>query len=180
MSTKINYLPKEKEPKMRTIAIALSIVLPFAVAILFMVKIPGIDLSFLPAIYAGINAFTAVLLIAALIAIKNKNIKLHKTLINAAVLCSLVFLLMYVAYHMTSDSTPYGGEGAIKYVYYFVLISHIFLSVIVTPLVCFTYLKGWLGDVKAHKKLTRFTYPLWLYVAISGVVVYLMISPYYN
>ena len=165
---------------MRTIAIALSIVLPFAVAVLFMVKIPGIDLSFLPAIYAGINAFTAVLLIAALIAIKNKNIKLHKTLINAAILCSLVFLLMYVAYHMTSDSTPYGGEGAIKYVYYFVLISHIFLSVIITPLVCFTYLKGWLGDVKAHKKLTRFTYPLWLYVAISGVVVYLMISPYYN
>ncbi len=180
MSTKINYLPREKEPKMRTIAIALSIVLPFAVAVLFMVKIPGIDLSFLPAIYAGINAFTAVLLIAALIAIKNKNIKLHKTLINAAILCSLVFLLMYVAYHMTSDSTPYGGEGAIKYVYYFVLISHIFLSVIITPLVCFTYLKGWLGDVKAHKKLTRFTYPLWLYVAISGVVVYLMISPYYN
>lgn len=180
MSTKIKYLPKEKEPKMRTIAIALSIVLPFAVAILFLVKIPGIDLSFLPSIYAGINAVTAVVLIAALIAVKNKNIKLHKTLINVAILLSLAFLLMYVAYHMTSDSTPYGGEGVMRYIYFFVLITHIFLSVIITPLVCFTYLKGWLGDVENHKKLTRYTFPLWLYVAVSGVVVYLMISPYYN
>lgn len=180
MSTKIKYLPKEKEPKMRTIAIALSIVLPFAVAILFLVKIPGIDLSFLPSIYAGINAVTAVVLIAALIAVKNKNIKLHKTLINVAILLSLAFLLMYVAYHMTSDSTSYGGEGIIRYIYFFVLITHIFLSVIITPLVCFTYLKGWLGDVENHKKLTRYTFPLWLYVAVSGVVVYLMISPYYN
>ena len=87
---------------------------------------------------------------------------------------------MYVAYHITSNSTEFGGEGAIKYVYYFILISHIILSVIITPFICFTYLRGWLGDYEKHKKLTRITFPLWLYVAVSGVVVYLMISPYYS
>ena len=183
----------DKEKKYRKISIVISVFLPVAVAILFSVKIEGIDLTFLPSIYATINGLTAVILIAAYIAIKNKKKKVHQTLINTAVICSLAFLVMYILYHATSDSTIFGdtnhnGEleasenlslGNIKYVYYPLLISHILLSIIITPFVCFTYLKGWLGDYEGHKKLTRITFPLWLYVAISGVVVYFMISPYY-
>jgi len=93
---------------------------------------------------------------------------------------SLLFLVLYVAYHMTSDSTSYGGEGVIKYVYLFILASHILLSIIVIPLVLKTYLKGYLGQDAKHRKLAKITFPIWLYVAVTGVVVYLMISPYYN
>lgn len=184
----------QKEKKYKNIAIVISIVLPLAVAALFGIKINGVDFSFLPPIYATINGITAAVLILALIAIKNKKIKLHQTFINIAIGLSLAFLLMYVAYHITSDSTLYGDVnkngvlepdeknslGTISYVYYFILISHIILSVLVTPFVAFTYLRGWLGDIEKHKKLTRITFPLWLYVAISGVIVYLMISPYYS
>lgn len=168
-----------KESKYKRIAIAISIILPLAVAALFGIRIKGVDFSFLPPIYASINGLTAIILILALIAIKNKKVTLHKSLINIAIGFSFSFLVMYVAYHITSESTTYGGEGFLKYVYYFVLISHIVLSVLVTPFVTFTYLRGWLGDYEKHKKLTKISFPLWLYVAISGVVVYLMISPYY-
>lgn len=177
----------------RKLIISLSVVIPIAVAILFKVKIGGIDLSFLPAIYAGINALTAVFLISALVAIKNKNMELHRALIRIALGLSVVFLLLYVAYHMTSDSTLYGDSngsgsldilekakiGAMAYFYYTLLISHILLSIAVIPLVLFTYLFAWQGDFVKHKKWTRFSFPIWLYVAVSGVVVYFMISPYY-
>jgi putative membrane protein len=125
------------------------------------------------------NGITALLLLGALWAIKNKKIPLHENLMKTAVACSLLFLLMYVAYHMTSDPTPYGGEGAIRYFYYFVLISHIILSVVVIPLVLHSYVRAYLGDFIAHKKIVKYAYPVWLYVAITGVIVYLMISPYY-
>ena len=177
----------------RKLIISLSVVIPIAVAILFKVKIGGIDLSFLPAIYAGINALTAVFLISALVAIKNKNMGLHRALIRIALGLSVVFLLLYVAYHMTSDSTLYGDSngsgsldilekakiGAMAYFYYTLLISHILLSIAVIPLVLFTYLFAWQGDFVKHKKWTRFSFPIWLFVAVSGVIVYFMISPYY-
>ncbi len=98
---------------------------------------------------------------------------------KAAIACSVAFLGMYVAYHMTSDSTKFGGEGAIKYVYYFILISHILLSIIIIPLVLTTYVKAWSKQFDKHKKIAKITFPIWLYVAITGVIVYLMISPYY-
>ena len=98
---------------------------------------------------------------------------------KTCILLSLLFLVMYVAYHMTSESTPYGGEGAIRFLYYAILISHILLSIAVIPLVLRTYAKAFLEDFKAHRKLARITFPIWLYVAITGVVVYLMIAPYY-
>jgi putative membrane protein len=134
----------------------------------------------LPPIYATINAITALVLILALWAIKNKNRKLHEGLMKFAILLSVSFLIMYIAYHMTSDSTKFGGEGAVKYVYYFILITHILLSVIVIPFVLITYVRAISQNFERHKKIARITFPLWLYVAISGVVVYLMISPYYN
>ncbi len=92
---------------------------------------------------------------------------------------SAAFLVMYVAYHMTSDSTVYGGEGVVRYVYYFILISHILLSIIIIPLVLISFVRALAGRFDRHRKIARITYPIWLYVAVTGVVVYLMISPYY-
>lgn len=157
-----------------------SIAVPVVVAILFGVRLENVEpLSFLPPIYAGINGLTAVLLLAALVAIKNGRVRLHRSLTTTCIGLSLLFLVMYVAYHMTSDSTPYGGEGAVKYLYYFILISHILLSVIIIPLVLRTFLKAYLGQMDAHRKWAKITFPIWLYVTVTGVVVYLMISPYY-
>jgi putative membrane protein len=155
-----------------------------AVAILFKIKLKdfGFDvepLTFLPPIYAGINALTAITLVAAVVAVKNGKLALHEKLMKFAILCSVIFLLMYVAYHMTSDSTPFGGEGAIRAVYFFILISHIVLSIIIIPLVLFTYVKALSKRFDQHKKLAKITFPIWLYVAVTGVVVYLMIAPYY-
>jgi len=164
----------------RKVIIAVSIIIPLAVATLFGVKVPGYDLSFLPPIYASVNAVTAVLLIAAVVAIKNRKRGIHEMLMKTCILLSAAFLVMYVLYHMTSDSTSYGGVGTIKYVYYFILITHILLSICVVPLVLFTFLRAWLGDFERHKRLAKFTFPIWLYVAITGVIVYLMISPYYK
>tara|TARA_B100000780_G_scaffold103486_1_gene72387 strand:+ start:3638 stop:4156 length:519 start_codon:yes stop_codon:yes gene_type:complete len=158
----------------------ISILIPVVVAILFTVRIPNVaSLSFLPPIYATVNGVTAVILLIALNAIKNKNIKFHESLMKTAILLSLVFLLMYVAYHMTSDSTPYGGVGFIRYVYFFILISHIILSIGIIPMVLFTYVRAFTKQFEDHKKIARYTFPIWLYVAVTGVIVYFMISPYY-
>lgn len=158
-----------------------AVVIPVVVALLFRVRLEGVErLGFLPPIYAAINGLTAMLLVAAVMAIKNGNKSLHQKLMSVCLGLSLLFLVLYVAYHMTSDSTSYGGEGVIKYVYLFILASHILLSIIVIPLVLKTYLKGYLGQDAKHRKLAKITFPIWLYVAVTGVVVYLMISPYYN
>lgn len=168
------------DKKYNRLIVVLSIVVPLVVAALFGVKIPNVEpLSFLPPIYATINGFTAVILIVAFIAIKKKNIVLHENLMTTAIWCSALFLLMYMAYHMTSDSTKFGGEGPIKYVYYFILITHILLSIAVIPFVLITYVRAITNNFEKHKKIARITFPLWLYVAVSGVIVYIMISPYY-
>ena len=171
---------ERKEPYKKLIVL-LSIVIPLVIALLFgMPKIKGYDLSFLPPIYATINGLTALFLVAAVIAIKNKRRLLHERLIQICVLLSSSFLIMYVAYHITSESTAFGGVGAIRYVYFFVLITHILLSIGVIPLVLFTYVRAWSGNFERHRALAKYTFPLWLYVAITGVVVYMMISPYYK
>ena len=171
-----------------------SIAIPVAVAILFTVRIPGVErMGFLPPIYASVNALTAVVLIIALFQIKKGNRKAHERFMKVAIGLSVLFLLMYVAYHMTSDSTKFGDTngdgllsniessalGSIKYTYYFLLFSHILLSVTVIPFVLVTYVRAINGDFKIHKKIARVTFPLWLYVAVTGVIVFLMISPYY-
>lgn len=160
--------------------IGLSIAIPLLVAILFRVKVPGYDLRFLPPIYASINGLTAVLLIGAVAAIKNGKRKVHESLMKTCIGLSGAFLVMYVLYHMTSDSTSYGGTGVLRIVYYFILISHILLSVAVVPFVLLTFSRALLGDFERHKALAKFTFPIWLYVAVTGVIVYVMISPYYN
>ena len=169
----------EDAKKYNRLITILSIAIPLVVAGLFGVKIDLELPVFLPPIYAGINAVTSVLLLAAFWAIKNKKIDLHENLIKACMVLSAVFLILYVLYHMTSDSTSYGGEGAIRWVYFFVLISHILLSIVVIPFVLVTFVRGITRDVERHKKIARITFPIWLYVTITGVIVYLMISPYY-
>ena len=170
-----------QEKKFNRLITIVSIVVPLVVALLFGVRVPGVEpLTFLPPIYASINGLTAVLLVMAVMAIRKGNRKVHQNLMSTCILLSLLFLIMYIAYHMTSDPTSYGGTGAWKYVYFFILISHILLSIVVIPLVLKTYARAYLGKFEKHRKLARITFPIWLYVAISGVILYLMISPYYG
>ena len=159
--------------------IVLSIAIPLVVAILFGVKIDAKLPVFLPPIYASINAATSILLIAAVWAVKNKKVELHKKLMKTAILFSVLFLVLYVAYHITSNSTKFGGEGSLKTVYFIILISHILLSIVVIPFVLITYVRAITNNIELHRKIAKFTFPFWLYVAISGVLVYILISPYY-
>jgi len=163
----------------------LSIVIPLAVIALFGINLPkmGYDvepLTFLPPIYATINGCTAIILVLAVLQIKKGNKVAHERLMKLAIGLSVCFLVLYIAYHMTSTSTKFGGEGAVKYMYYLILITHIVLSIAVIPLVLITYIKALAQRFDKHKKIAKITFPIWLYVAITGVVVYVMISPYYN
>ncbi|CAC9974283.1 DUF420 domain-containing protein [Flavobacterium panici] len=186
------------EKKYNKYIIAVSIVIPVLVGILFAIKLKdfGINvepLSFLPPIYASTNGLTAIVLVAAVIAVKNGKLKLHERLMTFAIALSLAFLAMYVAYHMTADSTKFGDInhdgildavekakiGAVRYLYAFILITHILLSIIIIPFVLVTYVRALAKRFDKHKKIAKITFPLWLYVAVTGVVVYLMISPYY-
>lgn len=184
--------------KYNGLIIAVSIVIPVVVALLFSFKLKdfGFDvkpLTFLPPIYATINGITAVLLVVAVKAIQNGNRTLHERLMKLAIACSLAFLVMYVAYHLTSVSTKFGDAnhdgildatelstiGGLRMLYFFILISHIALSIAIIPLVLFTYVRALSERFDRHKKLAKITFPIWLYVALTGVIVYVMISPYY-
>lgn len=186
------------ETKYNKLIIAVSIVIPLVVALLFGVNLRklGYDvqpLTFLTPIYATINGITAVILVAAVFAIKNGKRKLHENLMKFAIACSLAFLVMYVAYHMTANSVIYGDlnhdgilsefenaqAGLMRPLYLFILITHITLSVVIIPLVLFTYVRALSKVFDKHKKLGKITFPIWLYVAVTGVIVYLMISPFY-
>ena len=149
------------------------------VAILFGVRVDYDLPIFLPPIYATINAITALLLVLALAAIKAKKIQIHQRLMQSCIVLSLVFLVMYIAYHMTTDPTPFGGEGYMKTLYFIILISHIILSIALIPLVLISYVRAFQKEFPAHKKISKITFPIWLYVASTGVIVYLMIAPYY-
>ena len=137
-------------------------------------------LTFLPPIYATINGLTAILLVLAVYYIKNGKRKIHESLIKVCIALSLSFLVMYIAYHLTTDPTSFGGSGLISYLYFFILITHILLSVVVIPLVLISYSRAIKSKFILHKKIAKITFPIWLYVATTGVVVYLMISPYYT
>lgn len=184
------------ETKYNKLIIAVSIIIPVAVAALFFIDLKSLGvkpLTFLPPIYATINGITAVLLVGAVVAIKNGKRKLHENLMKTAIFCSILFLLMYVLYHLTSSSVKFGdvdhnnivdaseklAVGYMRPVYFFILFSHILLSVIVIPMVLITYVRALAQRFDKHKKMAKITFPIWLYVAITGVVVYLMISPYY-
>ena len=137
-------------------------------------------LTFLPPIYATINGLTAVLLVIAVYYIKNGKRKIHENLIKVCIALSLSFLVMYIAYHITTDPTPFGGSGIVSYIYFFILITHILLSIVVIPMVLVSYSRAFQSKFASHKKIAKVTFPVWLYVAVTGVIVYLMISPYYS
>lgn len=181
------------EKKLNRLILALSILLPLVVVALFRIKIEGYNTWFLPPIYATINAITAILLVYAFIAIKNKRIDLHERLIKICMSLSVLFLLLYVIRHATSGDVKFGDSdgdgtvsaielaavGSVRFVYYFLLLTHILLSALVIPFVLFAFKYGILRQIEKHKKIVKFALPIWLYVAVSGVIVYLMISPYY-
>ncbi|WP_046225934.1 DUF420 domain-containing protein [Paenibacillus dauci] len=141
----------------------------------------GFDITLLPRMNAIFNSFTFIFLVAALISILKKNIKLHRGFILAAFSSTLLFLVTYLTFHYLSPETAkYGGEGFIRTVYFFILITHSFLAAIIVPLALFALVWGWTMQIAKHKKIVRWTMPIWLYVSSTGVIVYLMMAPYYK
>lgn len=164
--------------------VTLSIVINALVAVLFFLPeaegLDHIDWTILPMLNAIFNSFTFVFLLAALFFIvKQRNVKMHRNFIFAAFASTTLFLLSYVTYHYATESTAYGGEGPLRYVYFFILITHILLAIAIVPLALVTTARGLTNQTEKHRKIARWTMPIWLYVSLTGVVVYLMISPYY-
>ncbi len=176
-------VPQSNRFYMRLIGV-LSVVIPIVVAFLMFggnqfTRIEGLDVSFLPHLNAVLNTATFLLLVAGFIAVKNKQVAYHRMFMMSAFVLSSIFLVSYVIYHNNAESTKFGGEGMIKYVYFFILITHIILAATVVPFVLTTIYYAWSNQIEKHKKLVKWTYPIWTYVAGTGVIVYLMISPYY-
>lgn len=160
----------------------LSVLIPIVVAVLFFLPKNfevGEEVYYLPAFNAVINGLTSIVLVLAYAAIRKGDRILHKKLMLSALGLSVLFLLSYVTYHSLTESTPFGGEGWLKTVYYFILISHILLAIAIVPLVLISFSRALAEKYDQHKKIARITLPLWLYVTLTGVIVYLMISPYY-
>ncbi len=174
---------KKNDKLARLLIITVSVVVFAAVAVLSKVQLKvdlGFNIHIFAAINAVINSCVSVLLIAALIAVKSKNYVAHKNMMMFAIVLSVLFLVSYIAHHLLSGDTKYGGVGAIRYFYFIILITHIFLAAIILPFILFTAYRSLTGEFDKHKKLARYTWPLWLYVSVTGVIVYLMISPYYT
>lgn len=136
--------------------------------------------DWMPGFHAAVNTLGSLFLIAALVFIKRKNISMHRNMIFGAMVCSFFFLLSYVAYHFTTPETKYCGEGSIRYIYFFILITHIILAGTSLPFILLTFNRGITYSVEKHKRMARWVYPIWLYVMITGPVVYLMLRPCYN
>ncbi|MFD2114460.1 DUF420 domain-containing protein [Paenibacillus yanchengensis] len=172
-----------KEKNYTPLVAVLTVVIVGLVAVLFFLPAYsgeiGFDLLMLPLLNAIFNSFTFLFLVIALFAIKKKNIRMHRSFVLAAFVTTTLFLLSYVTYHFLSESTSYGGDGIAKGIYFFILITHILLAIVVVPLALLSLFRGLANQVDKHRKIARWTMPIWLYVSLSGVIVYLMISPYY-
>ena len=172
----------EKKPRYERIINILAIAIPVAVAALLGIR-QKIDLGtwtkVLPHVIGVINTLTALFLITGFYFIKQKNVAAHRRSMTGAFLLGAVFLVCYILYHISNESTPFGGEGVVRPIYYFLLISHITLSIVVVWFVLRAVYFGYTNQIVAHRKAVKWALPIWLYVSISGVVVYLMISPYY-
>ncbi|MDE3183391.1 MAG: DUF420 domain-containing protein [Bacteroidota bacterium] len=188
---------KKNDKTARILIWSVSIIVFAAVALLSGIKL-DIKTSFDPHIFAAFNAVVnscvAVLLVAALVAVKKKRYILHKKLMITAIILSVLFLISYICHHLLSGETRFGDlnhdgilspdekilAGSLRYVYYAILITHIPLAGIILPIILFTAYQALSGDYNKHRKIARFAWPVWFYVAVSGVVVYLLISPYYS
>ncbi len=167
--------------KLNRIAWIISIMVFALVVLMRQIKIPtDIDFSFLPPFHATLNGITAVLLIGALLAIKRKNAMLHRRIMFTAMVMSVLFLTSYVVYHITTDETKFCQEGMIRYIYFFILITHVVLAAVILPFILFTYIRAYTNQFVKHVQMARWVFPLWLYVAITGPVLYIMLSPCYS
>lgn len=177
--TPVENLPLAK--KLYPIAWALTVVVLGLVGAMRRVKKLdiGFELDFLPPVHATLNSIVAILLVVALITAQQRKITAHRRAITAALICSALFLLCYVSYHFTTPETKFGGVGGVRIVYFVLLISHIVLAVVSFPLILFTWIFGFTGQVTRHRKFAKITFPMWLYVAVSGPICYLMLRPYY-
>lgn len=145
-------------------------------------KIPlpdGWSMAFLPPVHAVLNSLVAITLIGALVAVEQGKIALHRNLTVVAMALSVGFLLCYVAYHFTTVETKYGGEGWMRGTYFFLLITHIVLAGVSLPFILFAFISGWTNRFAAHRRLVKWVFPMWLYVAVTGPICYLMLRPYY-
>ena len=177
-------LPAGDYTRYKIIIGALGVVVPLLVAVLFsfpnIFRIPGAQVKFLPAVNAVLNSLTAVCLLAGYYFIRQKQVLRHRAMMGTAFVLGSLFLLSYVAYHSQVDSTKFSGVGAVRYAYFFLLLTHISLAVVTVGLVLFTLYFALTGQYIKHKAIARWTFPVWLYVSITGVVVYFMIAPYYT
>ncbi len=175
-------LPKDK--KYNTFINIIAVAIPLVVAVLLNPRIPKVELGewtkLLPHLNGLINSLTAISLLTGYYFIKKKNIAGHRQAMTVSFILGAVFLVSYVLYHLSNESTPFGGEGAIRPVYYFLLISHITLSIGVVWFVLRAIYFAFSNQIELHKKAVKWAFPIWLYVSVTGVIVYLMISPYYN
>jgi putative membrane protein len=173
----------KNDKKARVLIFTFSAIVFAAVVALGRVKL-NVDLGFDVHVFAFansiINSIVAVLLIAALIAVKTKHYLLHKKLMLSAMVLSILFLVSYICHHLFAGETKFGGTGTAKTIYYIILGTHIPLAGLILPFILFTAYRALIAEFPQHKKLARITWPVWLYVAITGVVVYWMISPYYS
>jgi putative membrane protein len=168
------------EKKLNIISYIVSAVVLLLVGLMRRVKIPtDIDFGFLPPIHASLNALAAVMLLLALYFIKNGQVENHRKAIYAAIVCSGLFLLSYVLYHFTTAETHYGGEGVMRSVYFFLLLTHVVLAAVILPFILLTFTRAYTHQFERHKKMARWVFPLWLYVAVTGPICYLMLKPYY-
>ena len=179
----LNPTIQKNDKKAGILIVSLSVIVFVAVALLSRIKLE-LDLGFDVHVFATINAFinftVSILLVVALVAVKMKQFIFHKRVMLTAMVLSALFLVSYIAHHLLSDSTSYGGEdGALKTIYYVVLVSHIFLAAIILPFILYTAYRGLTAEFARHKKIAKLTWPIWFYVSVSGVIVYLLISPYY-
>ena len=176
---------KKRDSIFVPIIIALSVIVPIAVALLMLfpnslhIASENYDFSSLPFFHAVLNGCTAILIFTGFVLIKNKKTQSHKTAMLSAFVLSCIFLVSYVVSKITNEPVPFEGEGMIRYVYFFILISHILLSIPVLPLALFSIYRGITGEIAKHKNIVKWTFPIWMYVAITGVLVYLLMTPYY-
>jgi putative membrane protein len=169
--------------KLGIVAWVLTAVVLGLVGLMRTVRIPlpeGMSFAFLPPVHAVLNSLVAIALLVAIVAIKQGKVRLHRNAIFTAMGLSIGFLLCYVAYHFTTEETRYGGTGAMRGVYFFLLITHIVLAGISLPFILFTFISGWTNRFTAHRRLARWVFPMWLYVAVTGPICYLMLKPYYQ
>jgi len=174
---------KKNDARARLLIFTFSAIVFAAVVVLGRIQLQ-VDLGFNVHVFAKanavINSLVAVLLVAGLVSVKSRNYQLHKRLMMASMVLSVLFLVSYIAHHLFAGETKFGGTGTIRTVYYLILFTHIPLAGLILPFILFSAYRALIGEWSAHKKLVRYTWPIWFYVAVTGVIVYCLISPYYQ